>query len=128
MGYYNSDLSEFIGKQCKKTMTSIDVDILQIKSSRNILRFIESKHTNEKIGDQQGKALRTLAWIAKIVNKNPVLFNGKKIEVYLVRGDKPYEKIDVYNFLTFKSYRLEDIEKIKSFLEVEYDLTDQDLI
>lgn len=128
MGYYNSELSEFIGKECKKIMTSIDVDILQIKSSRNIMRFIESKHLREKIGYQQEKALRTLAWVAKIVNKNPALFNGKKIEVYLVRGNKPYNEIEIYDFLTFKTYCLNDVEKIKSFLQLEYDLTSGDLI
>lgn len=125
--YYNSELSEFIGTECKKVMTSIDVDILQVKASRNILRFIESKHINEKLGDQQEKALKQLGWIARLINKNTELFSGKTMQVYLVRGNRPYDKVEIYDFVNFKWYELIEKNKIKSFLECDYDLTFKDI-
>lgn len=128
MNYYNSELSEFIGTQCKRIMTSIDVDILQVKTSKNILRFIESKHINEKLGDQQEKALKTLGWLANIINKNSAMFGGKKIQVYLVRGNRPYENIEIFDFVTYKKYKISGIEKVKKFLEVDYELNDIDKI
>jgi hypothetical protein len=126
MSYYNSDLSKYIGQKLLRKFTSIDVDILQIKHSRNLLRFIESKHERESLKVQQAKALKTLAWIARTVNKNPSLFNRLKMEVYEVRGNEPYDEITVYDFITGKSYKLNDRQKIDGFLSVEYDLTDAD--
>lgn len=124
--YYNSELSEFIGIQCKKVMTSIDIDILQVKASRNMLRFIESKHIGEKLGDQQEKALKQLGWLARLVNKNDELFSGKVMQVFLIRGNKPYDKVEIYDFVNFNLYELSEKEKIKSFLECDYDLTYKD--
>lgn len=125
--YYNSELSEFIGKECKKVMTSIDIDILQVKTSRNMIRFIESKHIGEKLGDQQHKALKTLGWIARQMNKNQEMFNNKTMQVYLVRGNRPYEHIGIYDFVNFKNYELNDVAKIKEFLQCDYDLNIQDI-
>jgi hypothetical protein len=126
MSYYNSDLSKYIGQKLLRKFTSIDVDILQIKHSRNLLRFIESKHERESLKVQQEKALKTLAWIARTVNKNPSLFNRLKMEVYEVRGNEPYNEITIYDFINGKSYKLNDRQKIDGFLSVEYDLTEAD--
>jgi hypothetical protein len=128
MAYYNSNLSKYIGQTLKRTFTSIDVDILQIKASRNVLRFIESKHENEKLGDQQESALKTIAWIARLVNTNSAIFNGKRIDVYMVRGNPPYEEIIIRDFVSFRQYKLSDKKKIDGFLSVDYDLTESDIM
>lgn len=124
--YYNSDLSEFIGKQCERTMTSIDVDILQIKKSKKLIRFIESKHSKEKLGYQQEQALKLISQIGKIINNNPKLFNNHKVEVYLVRGNPPYNLIEIYDFINNENFLLQTQLKIKSFLQCDYDLNDND--
>jgi hypothetical protein len=127
MAYFNSDLSEFIGKQCRKVMTSIDVDILQVKASRRIIRFIESKHKNEKVGDQQRKALSILGKIGRAVNKNHVLFDTWSVEVYIVRSNIPYHDVEIEDLVNFTEFKIIDVEKFKKFLEVEYDLQSNDL-
>lgn len=124
--YYNSDLSEYIGKQCQRTMTSIDVDILQIKKSKKLIRFIESKHSKEKLGYQQDSALKLISQIGKIINNNPKLFYNNKIEVYLVRGNPPYNNIEIYDYVKNENFILVSQDKIKSFLQCDYDLNDND--
>jgi uncharacterized membrane protein len=48
------------------------------------------------------------------------------MEVYEVRGNEPYDEITIYDFITGKSYKLNDRQKIDGFLSVEYDLTEAD--
>jgi len=117
--YYNSDLNKHIGETLPKIMTSIDLDLLQVKQSRKIIRLAEYKHNNEKIGYQQNKAFEILGKIAKQINTNSNLFDGWKMQVCLIRGDKPYNKIQVKDYILNKNYIINDKNKIDKFLCVD---------
>ena len=117
--YYNSDLNKHIGETLPKIMTSIDLDLLQVKQSRKIIRLAEYKHTNEKIGYQQNKTFEILGKIAKEINKNSDLFDGWKMQVCLIRGDEPYNKIKIKDYILNKDYIFENKEQIAKFLCVE---------
>ena len=117
--YYNSELNEFIGENLPKIMTSIDLDLLQVKASRKIIRLAEYKHEKEGIGKQQLKAFQRLAKIAKVINKNSEMFENWTIQVCIIRGNKPYDKIKVHDLITNIEYTCKDQKKINDFLCLE---------
>lgn len=102
--YYNSDLNKFIGKEIKKEMTSIDLDLLQYKKSRGIIRLAEYKHNGEKLGYQQESVLRELSKAFKFLNEHNY---PMKFQCHLIRGNYPYGKIAVTDFITDKTYELD---------------------
>ena len=114
--YFNSELNKYIGEELPKVMTSIDLDLFQIKIERKIIRFAEYKHDKEKIGFQQNKALQIVSKIAKQVNDNPIQFDGWKIQVLLIRGDYPYNSIEVYDFISNMTYQITEKGSINDFL------------
>lgn len=114
--YYNSELNEYIGQNLPKIMTSIDADLFQLKFARKIIRIGEYKHDNEKLGLQQEKALKQLGKIARVINKNQNLFDGWTLQVVLIRGNKPYDKIVVTDFVNETVYTFTNKEKINDFL------------
>lgn len=114
--YFNSELNQWIGENLPKIMTSIDLDLLQVKASRKIIRLAEYKHDKERIGQQQLKALQRLAKIAKIVNRNKTMFEGWTIQVCIIRGNKPYKKIQVHDLITDIKYNFEDSKQISDYL------------
>jgi len=118
-GYYNSDLNRFIGEKLPKIMTSIDLDLFQLKKKKKIIRFAEYKHENEKLGHQQKKALEQLGKIAKNINENTNLFDGWKVSVVLIRGNFPFNVIKVYSFIDGNECIITDENKIKSYLTIE---------
>lgn len=117
--YFNSELNRYIGTKLPKIMTSIDLDLLQVKASRKIVRLAEYKHDKEGVGDQQDKALKRLGKLALVINKNPELFEGWSVQVVLIRGNEPYDNISVYCYVTDKTYYLKDKNKINKFLTLE---------
>ena len=117
--YFNSELNRYIGTQLPKIMTSIDLDLLQVKVSRKIVRLAEYKHKNEKIGLQQENALKRLGKFASVINKNPILFDGWQVQVVLIRGNEPYDNISVYCYVRDKTYYLKDKKTIDKFLCIE---------
>jgi len=117
--YFNSELNEYIGTKLPKIMTSIDLDLLQVKASRKIVRLAEYKHEKESVGDQQDKALKRLGKFASVINNNPKLFEGWKVQVVLIRGNKPYDNISVYCYVTEQIYYLNDKKEVNKFLTLE---------
>lgn len=117
--YFNSELNRYIGTQLPKIMTSIDLDLLQVKASRKIVRLAEYKHKNEKLGLQQDKALKRLGKFASVINKNPILFDDWQVQVVLIRGNEPYDNISVYCYIKDKTYYLKDKKTIDKFLTLE---------
>lgn len=126
--YYNSDLNEYIGLNLPKVMTAIDVDLLEWKHTRKIMRFVEYKHTNEKIGPNQLKALEALAEIAKVINQNSNLFDGKKMQVMIVRGDKPFKQLKITDLITDKNYVIIGKENVDDFLCVNEIILNKEII
>lgn len=114
--YFNSDLNKYIGENLPRIMTTIDIDLFQVKLSRKIIRFAEYKHTNEKIGVQQLKALKQLAKIANVVNKNSKHFEDWKLQVLIIRGDEPYDFIEITDLIKDKKYTLKNKEIINKIL------------
>ena len=117
--YFNSELNEYIGKNLPRIMTSIDLDLLQVKKRRKIIRLAEYKHEREKVGKQQYDALKILADIAKKINDNPQLFDNWKLQVLIIRGNKPYDKIEIEDLITDKSHKITDKKQINEFLCLE---------
>jgi hypothetical protein len=117
--YFNSELNRYIGTKLPRIMTSIDLDLLQVKASRKIVRLAEYKHDKESVGDQQDKALKILGKFASVINANPDLFEGWKVQVVLIRGNDPYDNISVYCYVTDKTYYLNDKKQINKFLTLE---------
>lgn len=116
--YFNCDLSEYINT-LPRVMTSIDMDIWQTKMSKQTMRFIEFKHINEKIGTQQHNSLKQLAYMARIINDNPVLFHDWEVEVMLIRGEKPFDELFIYDYVKNKNIHLTQKDEIDSFLTFE---------
>jgi len=117
--YFNSELNKYIGEKLPKIMTSIDLDLFQVKKSRKIIRFAEYKHSNEKIGYQQSEALKRLAKMAIEINKNKELFEEWTMQVMIIRGNDPYDYIEITDLLTNKVYKVDDKIKINKFLTLE---------
>ena len=117
--YYNSDLNQYIGENLPKVMTSIDLDLLQVKKRRKIIRFAEYKHNNEQVGYQQNEALKKIADIARFVNSNSSLLDGWTIEVFLIRGNIPFDEMQVHCYVTNKDYHVVNKDKINKFLVLE---------
>lgn len=117
--YFNSELNEYIGKNLPRIMTSIDLDLLQVKKRRKIIRLAEYKHERENVGKQQYDALKILADIAKKINQNSELFDNWKIQVLIIRGNKPYDKIKIEDLITDKTHKITDKKTINDFLCLE---------
>ena len=114
--YFNSELNQFIGENLPKIMTSIDLDLLQVKKARKIIRLAEYKHEKESIGYQQLDAFKQLAVIAKKINSHKELFNGWTLQVCIIRGNKPFDKIEVEDLIHNKKHIFKDQENINDFL------------
>jgi len=117
--YFNSDLNKYIGENLPKIMTSIDVDLFQVKLSRRIIRFAEYKHVGETTGVQQEKALKQLAKMAGVINKNTELFDGWTMQVMIIRGNVPYDYIEITDLINGKFYKVAGKKEIDKFLTLE---------
>ncbi len=109
--YYGSELNRHIDKNCEHDFTSINIDCFQLKWESKVVRFIESKHTLEPLGDQQLKALKLLATHIKLAD-------GWQVKVYIVRGDPPYEKIDVQDLITNEKFKVIGEENVIDWLSL----------
>jgi len=113
--YFNSDLNKFIGKECQKIMTSIDCDLLQHKKSKKLLRIGEYKHIGEGVGNQQNDVLKEIARLFKWAMDNGY---DRKLECNLIRGNYPFLKLDVYDYVTNSNFTLEG-DDVKKYLTIE---------
>lgn len=113
--YYSSDLSKYIGKECDKVMTSINIDLAQFKKSKKILRIAEYKHENEEMKYQQNELLKELAKAFDFLNNHnyPI-----KFEICIIRGNHPYSKIQIKDLLTNTTYLVEG-DAVKKYLTFE---------
>ncbi len=117
--YFNSELNKYIGENLPRIMTSIDLDLFQVKLSRKIIRFAEYKHIGESMGEQQEKALKQLAKMADVINKNKELFDGWTMQVMIIRGNIPYDYIEITDLIMGKFYKVSVKDKINKFLMLE---------
>lgn len=123
--YFNSDLNEYIGKNLPRTFTLIDVDGLQYKRSKNIIRLYEYKHMNERIGQQQLILLKKLAEIFRLVDDLIYFHIGMcRVEVVIIRGDSPYDEIEISDLVNGRTFTLVGKEIIDKFLSMEIDVNE----
>ena len=113
--YYNSDLNKFIGDVLPRIMTSIDVDLLQHKKAKKILRTGEYKHEGEEVGYQQNDALIEVARLYKWAMANGY---DRKLECVMIRGNYPFEKLTIFDYITELTFIIEG-EEVKKYLTLE---------
>ena len=94
LNYYGSDLNKFIDEFCTRKMTAINIDLLTYKRSLHHMRVIESKHRYENMPPSQFEALQIFSR-AEIP--------GIKFGVYIVRGNYPFEIVEIKNVKTGES-------------------------
>lgn len=102
--YYSSDLSKWIDEFCTHEMTSINLDIVQYKRSLNQLRFVEYKHSNEKM---------------KWGQKELLILLSKLKPTYIICGDPPFESSEIIRISDNKTIWVNE-EELKKFLNFEY--------
>ena len=106
--YFASDLNRFINEcgLCSEKMTVINIDCLMIKISQRRIRIIESKHTLEHMSKSQETAMLIL----KDITKNSDVWD---VGVFEVRGDLPYNTVQIREFGTDKIMTLNQKEFIQ---------------
>ena len=113
--YYGSDLNKWVTESCSREMTHINIDGLSYKRSKKIVRIIESKHSKERMPISQREILCILAKYFIKINKRHIMYDHT-FECYIVRGDFPYEVVDVEDLVNDTKFTL-DNENLKRFLE-----------
>ena len=99
INYYGSDLNKLVAKKCRKDMTVINVDLAIYDYKRKEVKFIESKHSAEKLGLGQELFLKHLQ---KLGN-----------DVFVVYGDMPYNSASIHSFKENRSITVDNINLIK---------------
>lgn len=107
MNYFGSDLNKFVHENCTKRMTVNNIDCVIYKASLHRGRLIESKHSGEHLPTSQMSILKKLA---------------KKHDVYIVRGDYPFEHVEITYVNTGKKYTINDQSRFVRWLEFEEEL------
>lgn len=97
--YYGSDLNKLVASDCRKDMMVMNIDLIVYDYNQNIIKIIESKHLNEKLGKGQENLLKKLALIG--------------IETYVIYASSPYIKSFIHNFKTNEKIEVNKIELIK---------------
>jgi len=123
LNYYGSDLNKFMNEKCSKLMTVNNIDIVQYKRSKNILRIIESKHMNEKIPFSQKEVLEKFSKVFKFVNNDKDL-DFPTLEVYIIKGNYPYNNVIIYDLINNNIKKINDINIFKKFCNFECDYND----
>ncbi len=123
--YFASDFNMFL-HYLTKEMTVINIDTVQLKRIKKTIRIIESKHSLEAEPDrEQYEILQLLDLFFKFIcEENKIEYKSTydwKVNVYVVRGDSPYETIHVKNISTGKSrtFTGDDVRKWCEF-EIEW--------
>lgn len=112
--YFSSDLSKWINENCTKEMTSINLDIFQLKKSLKRCRVIESKHDNEGMKNGQESALGFLSNVFSMLT----IPGGWEIGVYVITGNYPYNNA-VIKRLSDKKTVTVNSEQLRKFLNFE---------
>ena len=93
MNYYACELNQFIAENCTREMIAVNIDCVCVKFDKVTIRFIESKHTNEKISSEGQRLL--LEILSGLEHENYY------IENFVVYGDYPYlDGAKVVNLIT----------------------------
>lgn len=117
--YFGSDLNRFIHEECGKKMVVNNIDLIMLKHRTNqndILRVIESKHTKEKpMAKSQKNVLSKLKDV--FINGNMEM-KGIDLELYVVYGDQPYDRLRIYDSINEANFVIEGKENVINWLEM----------
>ncbi len=117
--YFGSDLNKFIHEECGKKMVvnNIDLIMLKLRTDRpDTLRVIESKHTMERpMNNGQKNVLRKLKQV--FISGN-IEMKDIDLELYVVYGDQPYDKIKVYDSINEVNFTIEGRKNVINWLEM----------
>jgi 3-deoxy-D-arabino-heptulosonate 7-phosphate (DAHP) synthase len=118
--YFGSDLNKFIFENCGKKMVVNDIDLIMLKHRKgknDILRVIESKHTKEKpMIISQKNVLNKLAQVFHQGNSSNI---GIDLELYVVYGDQPYNKLRICDQINGKTFTIKGRSRVIKWLEME---------
>ncbi len=113
--YYGSALNKFVDKNCDHKMTAINVDLIIQKVYLKRLRLIESKNYNESMKRGQERLFRNfLPKLFKILNKTVIM--DYKFDIFLVRGNYPYDSKTAIECLISKKIKFVDKNELIKFL------------
>ena len=131
--YFGADLNKFINLHCRRDMTVNNIDCITYRDNdvsfsltgEKIMRIIEVKKQNEKLKETQNKLLIALADIA---SQNNNQLGQYDLQIYMIRSNSPkFTENKIYDYLTGDTYLLGE-EKLKKFLNYQYELNDEDFI
>jgi len=112
--YYGSDLNQFIDERCSHEMTCINIDCFMVKVAKRRIRFIESKHSKERMKKGQRTALLLLY---------DLTHPSYTVESFVVRGEYPYHRAKVEDIKTGESFDLSQ-EDLIAWLDFELELVE----
>jgi hypothetical protein len=121
MNYFGSDYNKFLNSECSKEMTVNNIDVIQYKRSKKILRIVESKHDKEKMKPSQEEVLKLLAVVFKWLNNLP---SKHKFEIFIITGNYPYNNVYIRDLISGITYLCKDRERFKKFSEFNLSITD----
>ena len=117
--YFGSDLNKFIHEECGKKMVVNNIDLIMLNHRTNknsILRVIESKHTLERpMGESQKDVLGQLK---KVFISGNMEIKGIDLELYVVYGDQPYDKLRIYDSINEVNFTVEGKKNVINWLEM----------
>lgn len=116
--YYKGEILPFININCRKDMTTGDIDGFQWDYKRKILRFIESKRSNE---DQKNSQSTLLSWMQR-----NIMIRDKEysFEIYKIKGDPPYDKSNIYSYTQNVWIWNATFDQLKRFLDMDISFDD----
>jgi hypothetical protein len=131
--YFGSDYNKFLNKECSKEMTVNNIDCIQYKRSKKILRIVESKHSKEGGKDTQSELLKIIGKVFRFLNliRNGLstIFNNEfiitKFEIFKVYSDYPFEKAIIYDYIKNKEYTINNKKDLISWSGFDYELKEQ---
>lgn len=121
--YYKGEILPFIHYNCRKNMTSGDIDGFVFDYRKRRHMFIEQKWTTEKNSDAQENHLR---FLSKVFNekKRSDLYKDWDFGVYKIIGDPPFHECTIMRYPDMIKIQKVNRDTLKKFLEFEISFDD----
>ncbi len=122
--YFGSILNRFAHENCTKHMTMNNIDLVQYKwpekdsGKKGKFRIIESKYPREQMHYTQRDVLNIFRDIFDYVTGMNEQFANLELEVFIVRGEPPYNKLIVHDLIKDDTFELLSQEKVIDWLDM----------
>jgi hypothetical protein len=97
--YYGSELNKLVAEKCRKDMVVNNIDLIINDYKKGKIRIIESKKSKEKLSTGQNILLAKLSSLG--------------IDTYVIYGNYPYDKVDVYSYQSKSVIKMSNYDLIK---------------